>query len=70
MDDITRNTRGTFRRFTTFEVMKDEEYAYWQSRPVHERFAAVTELSEEGYRLKGMLPRESGLRGPTRTFKR
>jgi hypothetical protein len=43
--------------------MKDEEYAYWQSRPAHERLAAVTELSIQAYRLKGTLPEESGLRG-------
>lgn len=63
MDDI-RIQRGSIRRFTSFEAMKADEYAYWQSRPVHERLAAVTELSIEGYRLKGALPRESGLRGP------
>lgn len=55
MDDIQR-PRGTLRRFTSFEAMKADEYAYWQSRPAHERLAAVTELSIEGYRLKGALP--------------
>jgi hypothetical protein len=69
MDDIQK-LRGTLRRFTSFEAMKAEEYAYWQSRPVHERLAAVTELSIEGYRLKGELPRESGLRGSSCTFER
>lgn len=36
--------------------MKADEYRYWQSRPVHERLAAVEELTEEGYRMKGMQP--------------
>lgn len=70
MDDTTRNPRGTFRRFTSFEAMKDDEYAYWQSRPVHERLTAVSELSIEGYRLKGTLPRELRLRTVSSQFKR
>jgi hypothetical protein len=36
--------------------MKADEYRYWQSRPVHERVAAVSELTEEGYKLKGFKP--------------
>jgi hypothetical protein len=70
MDDITQNTRGTFRRFTSFAAMKDDEYAYWQSRPIHERLAAVSELSVEGYRLKGTLPSGSELRRVSCKFKR
>ena len=46
--DGHQNQRGSIRRFTSFEAMKADEYAYWQSRPVHERLAAVTELSIEG----------------------
>ena len=46
----------TIRRYTDFEEMKADEYRYWQSRPVHERLAAVAELTEEGYRLKGVGP--------------
>ena len=57
MDD-TSHTRGQVRRFTSFAAAKDEEYVYWQSRPVHERLAAASELSIEGYRLKGTLPHE------------
>jgi hypothetical protein len=36
-----------------FEELKAEEYRYWQSRPVHERVAAVSELTQEHYALKG-----------------
>lgn len=43
----------TIRRFASFEDMKAEEYRYWQSRPVHERVAAVDELAREHYALKG-----------------
>jgi len=43
----------TIRRYTNFDEMKADEYRYWQSRPVHERVAAVWELTEEGYKLKG-----------------
>ena len=43
----------TIRKYTNFEEMKADEYRYWQSRPVHERMAAVSELTEEGYKLKG-----------------
>lgn len=69
MDD-TSHTRGQVRLLISFAAAKDEEYAYWQSQPVHERLAAASELSIEGYRLKGMLPRESGLRGHTFTPER
>jgi hypothetical protein len=41
----------TIRKYTDGEEMKADEYRYWQSRPVHERVAAVWELTEEGYRL-------------------
>ena len=63
-DTGMRPVRGTLRRFDSFADMKAEEYRYWDSRPVHERLAAVSELSIEGYLLKGILPRDSGLRGP------
>lgn len=46
----------TIRRYTDFEEMKADEYRYWQSRPIHERWAAVAELTEEGYRMKGLGP--------------
>ena len=46
----------TIRKYTSFDEMKADEYRYWQSRPVHERVAAVSELTEEGYTLKGFEP--------------
>jgi hypothetical protein len=46
----------TIRKYSNFEEMKADEYCYWLSRPVHERVAAVAELTEEGYRLKGFKP--------------
>ena len=46
----------TIRKYTDFDEMKADEYRYWQSRPVHERMAAVGELTVEGYTLKGYKP--------------
>ena len=43
----------TIRRYTDFREMKDDEYRYWQSRPVHESIAAVAELTQELYAMKG-----------------
>jgi hypothetical protein len=42
----------TIRKYTDFDEMKADEYRYWQSRPVHERVAAVSELAQEHYALK------------------
>jgi hypothetical protein len=42
----------TIRKFTDFDELKAEEYRYWQSRPVHERWAATEELSLLAYALK------------------
>jgi len=36
--------------------MKAEEYRYWQSRPVHERMAAVSEITRAAWSLKEALP--------------
>lgn len=46
----------TIRKYTDFDEMKADEYRYWQSRPVHERVAAVSELTQEHYGLKGEAP--------------
>lgn len=46
----------TLRRYSSLDELKADEYRYWQSRPVYERVAAVSELTEEGYRLKGLGP--------------
>jgi hypothetical protein len=39
-------------KYTSFDEAKADEYRYWQSRPVHERMAAVSELSSAMYGLK------------------
>ena len=41
------------RKYANFDEMKADEYRYWQSRPVHERVAAVYELTQEHYAMKG-----------------
>jgi len=38
------------------DAIKAQEYRYWQSRPVHERIAAVSELSQALYAMKGAAP--------------
>jgi len=43
----------TIRRYTDFDEIKADEYRYWQSRPIHERVAAVSELTQEHYALRG-----------------
>jgi len=43
----------TIRKYSNFDEMKADEYSYWQSRPVHERVAAVSELTQEQYAMKG-----------------
>jgi hypothetical protein len=63
----------TIRKYTDpndFEELKAEEYRYWQSRPVHERVAAVFELSQEHYTLKGEAPDVPGLQRTLVRFER
>jgi hypothetical protein len=43
----------TIRKYTSFDEMKEDEYRYWQSRPIHERIAAVSQLTQEQYAMKG-----------------
>ena len=50
------DTPITLRKYTNFDEMKADEYRYWQSRPVHERVAAIWELTVEGYTMKGFKP--------------
>lgn len=52
------------RKYASHKEMKAEEYRYWQSRPAHERMAAVSELTTAAYALKGMAPDVPGLQGP------
>jgi hypothetical protein len=51
-----RSMDKTIRKYGDLDEMKADEYRYWQSRPTHERVAAVWELTEEGYKLKGFKP--------------
>ena len=51
----------SIRRYADFGEMKADEYRYWQSRPVHERVAAVSELTREHYALKDATPDEPRL---------
>ena len=46
----------SIRKYTDFDEMKADEYRYWQSRPVHERLAAVSELTQDQYAMKGETP--------------
>ena len=41
------------RTFTNPKEMKAEEYRYWQSRPVHERIRAVSEMARAAFGMKG-----------------
>jgi hypothetical protein len=46
----------TIRKYASvadLEEIKADEYRYWQSRPLHERMAAVSEIAQEHYALKG-----------------
>jgi len=52
------------RKYTSHAAMKADEFRYWQSRPVHERMAAVSELTTAAYALKGKVPDVSRLQGP------
>ena len=38
------------------DEIKAQEYRYWQSRPVHERTDAVSELTQAMYAMKGAAP--------------
>jgi hypothetical protein len=46
----------TIRVYDSLEEMKADEYRYWQSRPVHERMNAVSEITLAAYALKGSVP--------------
>jgi len=54
----------TIRKYTSIEEMKADEYRYWQSRPAHERMAAVAELTLAAYKLKGVVANAPRLQGP------
>ena len=44
------------RTFDSHKAMKAAEYEYWQNRPVHERMAAVSELTRSLYAMKDASP--------------
>jgi hypothetical protein len=52
----TERVDKIIRKYTDFDEMKAGEYRYWQSRPVHERVEAVSELTQEQYAMKGEAP--------------
>jgi hypothetical protein len=52
------------RVYQSLAEMKADEYRYWQSRPVHERMDAVSELTTAAYALKGISLDVPGLQGP------
>lgn len=54
----------TIRIYTSHKEMKADEYRYWQSRPVHERMAAVSELTRAAYEMKGPIPDVPRLQRP------
>jgi hypothetical protein len=58
------------RKYTDFDEMKADEYRYWQSRPVHERVNAVSELTQEHYAMKGTVPDVSRLQRTLVRFER
>jgi hypothetical protein len=66
----TERMDKTIRKYTDFEEMKADEYRYWQSRPVHERVSAVSELIQERYAMKGAVPNVPGLQRTLVRFER
>jgi hypothetical protein len=42
-----------YARIADLDEIKADEYRYWQSRPLHERMAAVSELTQDQYAMKG-----------------
>jgi hypothetical protein len=49
-----RRATWMMKRHTSFEAMKIDEYAYWQSVPTHVRMAAISELTTMAYAMKGI----------------
>jgi hypothetical protein len=52
MDKTIRKYAGV----AALDEFKAQEYRYWQSRPVHERIEAVSELTQAMYAMKGTIP--------------
>ena len=63
----------TIRKYTSLadlDEIKADEYRYWQSRPLHERMAAVSEITQEQYAMKGEVPDVPRLQRTLVRFKR
>ena len=48
----------TIRKYSSvadLDEVKADEYRYWQSRPIHERTDAVSEITQEMYAMKGLV---------------
>ena len=55
----TNRVDKTIRKHASLAEMdeiKVQEYRYWQSRPIHERTDAVSELTQAMYAMKGASP--------------
>ena len=59
-----KTVEKTIRKYVNYKEMKVDEYRYWQSRPVHERMAAVVKITLTTYALKGMAVDVPRLQGP------
>jgi hypothetical protein len=46
----------TIRVYHSLDERKAGEYRYWQSRPVHERMDAVSEMTLAAYAMRGPAP--------------
>jgi len=44
----------TIRRVTDFKEQRLETFRYWRSRPLSERFGAVSDIARESYLSKGI----------------
>jgi hypothetical protein len=63
----------TIRKYASvadLDEIKADEYRYWQSRPVHERMAAVSELTQEQYAMKSAVQDVSRLQRTLVRFER
>jgi hypothetical protein len=59
-----------YSRVAELDDIKAGEYRYWQSRPVHERTDAVSELTQELYAMKGAVSDVPRLQRTLISFKR
>ena len=44
------------RKYTSFDLLKTEEYRDWQELPAQERMDAVAEITLAAYQMKGRTP--------------